>query len=71
MVPRGLTIAAGEAVGDVLTLGLAEVLFIPIEGGTRNAEQTASGYAPPGPEKKAKRTAIEAMRISAANRRQR
>src|SRR5271155_4925752 len=31
-------IAAGEAVGDVLTLGLAEVLFTPAEAATRNSK---------------------------------
>ena len=35
-------IAAGEAVGDVLTLGLSEVVFTPIEGGTRNARHTVT-----------------------------
>jgi hypothetical protein len=33
-------IAAGEAVGDVLTLGLAEVIFTPVEAGT-SAEKHA------------------------------
>jgi hypothetical protein len=35
-------IAAGEAVGDVLTLGLTEIVFTPIEGGTRNARHTVT-----------------------------
>ena len=35
-------IAAGEAVGDVLTLGLTEVVFTPIEGGTRNERHTVT-----------------------------
>jgi hypothetical protein len=31
-------IAAGEVVGDVLTLGLSEVLFTPVEAATRNSK---------------------------------
>ncbi len=33
-------LAAGEAVGDVLTLGLTEVLFTPAEAATRNSKHT-------------------------------
>ncbi len=33
-------IAATEAVGDVFTLGLAEVLFTPVEAATRNSKHT-------------------------------
>lgn len=33
-------IAAGEAVGDVLTLGLSEVLWTPTEAATRNSKHT-------------------------------
>ena len=33
-------IAAGEAVGDVLTLGLSEVLWTPAEAATRNSKHT-------------------------------
>jgi len=33
-------IAAGEAVADVLTLGLAEVVFTPAEAATRNSKHT-------------------------------
>jgi hypothetical protein len=33
-------IAAGEVVGDVLTLGLSEVLFTPVEAATRNSKHT-------------------------------
>ena len=35
-------IAAGEAAADVVTLGLAEVLFTPLEAGTRNAKHTVT-----------------------------
>lgn len=35
-------IAATEAVADVFTLGLAEVVSSPIEGGTRNARHTVT-----------------------------
>jgi hypothetical protein len=35
-------IAAGEGAADVVTLGLAEVLFTPLEAGTRNAKHTAT-----------------------------
>ncbi len=31
-------LAAGEAVGDVLTLGLAEVVWTPVEAATRNSK---------------------------------
>jgi hypothetical protein len=34
--------AAGEAVGDVLTLGLAEVIWTPVEAGTRNQLHTVT-----------------------------
>ncbi len=34
------SLAAGEAVGDVLTLGLTEVLFTPAEAATRNSKHT-------------------------------
>ncbi len=33
-------IAVGEAAADVVTLGLAEVLFTPIEAATRNSKHT-------------------------------
>lgn len=33
-------LAAGEAVGDVLTLGLSEVLWTPAEAATRNSKHT-------------------------------
>ncbi len=33
-------IAAGEAAGDVLTLGLSEVLWTPVEAATRNSKHT-------------------------------
>lgn len=33
-------IAAGEAAGDVLTLGLSEVLWTPAEAATRNSKHT-------------------------------
>ena len=33
-------IAAGEAVADVLTLGLTEIIFTPAEAATRNAKHT-------------------------------
>ena len=33
-------IAVGEAVGDVLTLGLAEILWTPAEAATRNSKHT-------------------------------
>jgi hypothetical protein len=35
-------IAATEAVADVFTLGLAEVVSSPIEGGTWNAKHTVT-----------------------------
>lgn len=35
-------IAAGEGVADVFTLGLAEVIFTPIEAGTKNAKHTVT-----------------------------
>jgi len=35
-------IAAGEGAADVLTLGLTEVLFTPLEAGTRNALHTVT-----------------------------
>jgi hypothetical protein len=35
-------IAAGEAVADVFTLGLTEVIFTPVEAGTRNAKHTVT-----------------------------
>lgn len=35
-------IAAGEGAADVVTLGLAEVLFTPLEAGTRNAQHTVT-----------------------------
>ena len=35
-------IAAGEAVADVFTLGLAEVVTSPVEGATRNAKHTVT-----------------------------
>src|SRR5438552_3586183 len=38
-VGRGVA-AAGEAATDVLTLGLTEVLWTPIEAGTRNKRHT-------------------------------
>ena len=37
-----VTIAAAEAVADVFTLGLAEVISSPIEGVTRNAKHTVT-----------------------------
>ena len=40
-VGRGV-IAAGEAAADVVTLGLAEVVFTPLEAGTRNAKHTVT-----------------------------
>jgi hypothetical protein len=33
-------IAAGEAASDVVTLGLAEVLWTPVEAATRNSKHT-------------------------------
>ncbi|TAL99691.1 MAG: hypothetical protein EPN70_24510 [Paraburkholderia sp.] len=33
-------IAAGEAVADVFTLGLAEIIFTPTEAATKNAKHT-------------------------------
>jgi hypothetical protein len=33
-------LAAGEAVADVFTLGLTEVLFTPVEAATRNSKHT-------------------------------
>lgn len=38
-VSRG-AIAVGEAAADVVTLGLTEVLFTPVEGATRNSKHT-------------------------------
>jgi hypothetical protein len=35
-------IAAGEAVADVFTLGLSEVLFTPVEAGTRNEKHNVT-----------------------------
>src|SRR5262249_7337074 len=35
-------IAAGEAVADVFTLGLTEVIFTPVEAGTRNSKHTVT-----------------------------
>ncbi len=35
-------IAAGEAVADVFTLGLAEVVTSPVEGATRNEKHTVT-----------------------------
>ncbi len=35
-------IAAGEAAADVVTLGLAEVLFTPLEAATMNAKHTVT-----------------------------
>lgn len=35
-------IAAGEGAADVVTLGLAEVVFTPVEVGTRNAKHTVT-----------------------------
>ena len=43
--PGGLcegVIAASEGAADVVTLGLAEVLFTPLEAGTRNAKHTVT-----------------------------
>jgi len=43
--PGGLgkgVIAAGEGAADVVTLGLSEVIFTPIEAGTRNAKHTVT-----------------------------
>jgi hypothetical protein len=37
-----VAIAAGEAVADVFTLGLAEVVFTPVEAGTKNAKHTVT-----------------------------
>ena len=37
-----VAIAAGEAVADVFTLGLAEVIFTPVEAGTKNAKHTVT-----------------------------
>jgi len=37
-----VAIAAGEAVADVFTLGLAEVVFTPVEVGTKNAKHTVT-----------------------------
>lgn len=37
-----VAIAAGEAVVDVFTLGLAEVIFTPVEAGTKNAKHTVT-----------------------------
>jgi len=33
-------IAAGEVVADVFTIGLAEVIFTPVEAGTKNVKHT-------------------------------
>ena len=35
-------IAAGEGAADVVTLGLAEVIFTPLEAGTRNARHSVT-----------------------------
>jgi hypothetical protein len=35
-------IAAGEVVADVFTLGLTEVIFTPLEAGTRNRKHTVT-----------------------------
>jgi hypothetical protein len=35
-------IAAGEGAADVVTLGLAEVIFTPLEAGTRNPKHTVT-----------------------------
>jgi hypothetical protein len=35
-------IAAGEGAADVVTLGLAEVLFTPLEAGTTNAKHSVT-----------------------------
>lgn len=35
-------IAAGEAVADIFTLGLTEVIFTPVEAGTRNSKHTVT-----------------------------
>ena len=35
-------IAAGEVVADVFTLGLTEIIFTPVEAGTRNAKHTVT-----------------------------
>jgi hypothetical protein len=35
-------IAAGEAVADVFTLGLTEIIFTPVEAGTRNSKHTVT-----------------------------
>lgn len=35
-------IAAGEVVADVLTLGLAEIVFTPVEAGTKNTKHAVS-----------------------------
>ena len=35
-------IATGEVVADVFTLGLAEIIFTPVEYGTRNAKHTVT-----------------------------
>ena len=33
-------LAAGEVVADVLTLGLSEIIFTPVEAATRNSKHT-------------------------------
>jgi len=41
--PQGIgkgAIAAGEIVADVFTLGLAEVIFTPVEAATKNSKHT-------------------------------
>ena len=35
-------IAAGEAVADVLTLGLTEIVFTPVEAGTKNTKHAVT-----------------------------
>jgi hypothetical protein len=35
-------IAAGEIVADVLTLGLTEIVFTPVEAGTKNTKHTVT-----------------------------
>ena len=35
-------IAAGEAIADVFTLGLAEIVTSPVEGATRNEKHTVT-----------------------------
>lgn len=40
-ISRG-AIAAGEAVADVFTLGLTEIIFTPVEVGTRQSQHTVT-----------------------------